>query len=259
MPSRRLAVLLGVVVLVGLAGCVALSPSSDDPDPEALFESTFVYSDDLEDVTGEQTIEITGGSETISETLRIYERPYVYDREEVLETTDPEREGHVFVSDPSGAWWYYPERSLVERHEASEPFDDDAVRSDRAEMAEWKRDWYDLEYQGTEEVAGREAHVLGVDLRSEAVKQGVSVLLGDTEYVYALETVEAPDEIDVVEQTIWIDAEYDYPLQERQVFEFGDGERYEMVERFETVSFNGDLDDELFEFEPPENVTVESR
>ncbi|ELY61227.1 LolA family protein [Natronolimnohabitans innermongolicus] len=262
MASRRLAILLGVLVLIGLAGCVAVSPPSnagDEPDTEALFEHTFVYGDDLEDVTGEMTIEVTGGEESISETVRVYDRPYAHDREEVLETPDPEREGHVFASDPSGAWWYYPEQSLAERHEAAEPFESAEIRSDRAEMAEWQREWYDLEYRATEEIADREAHALEMELREEAIEDGVSVLVGNTEYVYALETVDAPDELTVVERTVWIDDEYGYPLKERQVFELGDGERYELVERFETVEFNSGLEDETFAFEPPENVTIETR
>lgn len=266
MRFRRVVVLCCLLALVVLGGCVSVAPpgeeapdDADAPDPEALFESTFVYGDDLEDVSGEKTIEISGGDEEVSETVRVYDRPYVHNYEEVIETTDPEREGYVFASTPSETWWYYPERSLAQRHEPDEPFESEAVRSDRADMADWKLEWYDLEYRGTEEIADRKAHVLEIDLREEAVEEGISVLLGGTEYVYALETVDAPDDIDVVEQTVWIDAEYDYPLQERRVFELGDGERYEMTERFESVSFNEGIDDETFEFEPPENVTVESR
>lgn len=262
--SRRWLVLLGMLSLVLVSGCVTVtSPPSDDPEPDApdsedLFESTFVYGDDLEDVSGEMTIEITGGDETVAETLRVHERPYVDYQEEVLETTDPDQEGSVFASNASGAWWYYPESSLAQYHEADEPFESDAVRADRAEMAEQHLEWYDLEYLGVEEVADRETHVLDVELREEAVDQGISVLVGDTEYVYALETVDAPDDFDVVEQTVWIDDEYEYPLKERLVFEI-DGERHVLTERFESVSFNDGLDDETFAFDPPENVTVESR
>lgn len=271
MASQRFVAVLGALaILVLLGGCIAFSPPAsdepdpddpkpDDPEPAALFKSTFVYGDDLEDVSGEMTIEITGGDETISETVRVHERPYVDYYEEVLETTEPEQDGAIFASNASGAWWYYPESSLAQHHEADEPFESEAVRSDRAEMAEMQLEWYDLEYRGVEEVADRETHVLDVDLNEESVENGVSVLIGSTEYIYALETVEAPDELNIVEQTVWVDDEYDYPLKERMVFESADGERYEMTERFETVSFNNGLDDETFEFEPPENATVESR
>ena len=271
MASRRFVAVLGVLaILVIFGGCVAFSPSAsddpesdeiepDEPEPAALFNSTFVYGDDLEDVSGEMTIEITGGDETVSETVRVHERPYVDYYEEVLETTESDQDGAIFASNASGAWWYYPESSLAQHHEADEPFESEAVRSDRAEMADMQLEWYDLEYLGTEMVADRETHAVDVDLKEEAVADGVSVLIGSTEYVYALETVEAPDELNIVEQTVWVDDEYDYPLKERMVFENTDGERYEMTERFETVSFNDGLEDETFEFEPPENATVESR
>ncbi|WP_440769641.1 LolA family protein [Natronorubrum sp. DTA28] len=265
MASRRFNAVLGaLVILVLIGGCIAFSPSAnddpepDDPDPEALFESTYVYGDTLEDVSGEMTIEITGGNETVSETVRVHERPYVDYYEEVLETTEADQDGAIFASNASGAWWYYPESSLAQHHEADEPFESDAVRSDRAEMAQMHLEWYDLEYLGVETIADRETHVLDVDLNEEAVADGISVLIGSTEYVYALETVEAPDELNVVEQTVWVDDEYDYPVKERMVFEIG-GERYEMTEEFDTVSFNEGLADETFEFEPPENATIESR
>ncbi|MDJ1433541.1 DUF2092 domain-containing protein [Halostagnicola sp. A-GB9-2] len=259
MASRRFVALLGALaLLVLLGGCLTL-PAGEEPDSEAIFESTFVYDDDLEDVTGEMTIDITGGNQTISETVLVHERPYVDYREEVLETTEPDQDGAVFASNASGAWWYYPELSLAEHHETDEPFESENVRSDRAEMAAEQLQWYDLDYQGTEVIADRETNVLDIDLKDEGVEDGISVLIGSTEYVYALEAVDVPDELNVVEQTVWVDDEYDYPLKERMIFENADGERYEMIERFETVSFNEELDDETFEFEPPENATVESR
>lgn len=146
---------------------------------------------------------------------------------------------------------------MAQRFEPNESFDSDAVRSDRAEMANESLQQYDLEYQGTEEIADREAHVLAVEAKAEEVERGISLLVGDTEFVYALETDEVPEEPTIVEQQIWVDAEYDYPLKERLVYEGSNGERHEMVYEFETVSFNEGLDDETFTFEPPEGTVVQ--
>lgn len=257
MEPRRVAAVLGVLVLVLTSGCVAVAPPTNEPEPEALFESAFVYGEDLEDVTGEVTVTVNGSNGTSTERLRVAERPYVDYRDEVLESTASSRVGDQYVSNASTTWWYYPQSGMAQYIEQDEPFDSDAVRADRAERAAEYRQWYDLEYQGTEEIADREAHVLDVEAKEEAVERGISVLVGDTEYVYAVETVESPDDLTVVEQEIWIDTEYDYPLKERLVYEGPNGERHEMVYEFEAVSFNEGLDDETFTFEPPEDAVVQ--
>jgi outer membrane lipoprotein-sorting protein len=113
---------------------------------------------------------------------------------------------------------------------------------------------YDLEYRGTERIADREAHVLAIEAKNEIVEEGISVIVGDTEFVYAIETSDPSDDLEAVEQTLWIDAEYEYPLKERVVFEEPDGERIVMTERFDSVAFNAGLEDETFD--PPTNATV---
>lgn len=265
MASRRIVAVLCLLALLALlGGCVALdSPSSDadepepDPDPEAVFEGAFVHSDDLEDVSGTVTTKVTDGNRTISETVRMNERPYVDYRDEVLEAPDPDREGDLYISNASGSWWYYPDRQLAQHFEADEPFNSTETRSARADEAERQRELYDLEYQGTERIADRETHVLDIEAKDEAIEEGISLLVGDTEYVYALETIDPEDELDVLEWTIWIDTEFDYPLKEELVYEGPDGEQHVMTEQFETVTFNDGLEDEVFAFEPPENTTVE--
>ena len=269
MSSRRWVAVLGVVALIVLGGgCVALnSPSNGsaenaensdhEPDPEAVFEGAFVHSDDLEDVRGEVRTEVRGGNETVTERLAVAERPYVDYRDEVLDASNPDRVGDIYVSNATTTWWYYPDREVAEYFEADEPFDSEEVRSFRADEADRQADLYEFEYRGTERVADREAHVLDVELKDEAVTEGLSVLVGDTEYVYALETIDPSDELTVVEQRIWIDAEFEYPLKERLVFEGPDGDRHVMIEEYETISFNVGLDDETFAFEPPKNTTVE--
>ena len=257
MISRRAAAVIGVLVLVLTSGCVAVAPPTNEPEPEAVFESAFVYGDNLEDVSGEVTVTVNGSNGTSTETLRVAERPYVDYRDEVLESTAPGRVGDQYISNASTTWWYYPQSEMAQRFEPAEPFDNDAVRADRAEQAAEYSQWYDLEYEGTEKVADREAHILDVEAKEEAVERGISVLVGDTEYVYAVETVEAPDDLTIVEQKIWIDTEYDYPLKERLVYEGPNGERHEMVHEFETVSFNEGIGDERFAFEPPEDTVVQ--
>ncbi|WP_117365878.1 LolA family protein [Natrarchaeobaculum sulfurireducens] len=249
-----------VAFLMLVAGCQAPAvPSTDgpdDPDPEAVFEAAFVHAEDLEAVSGERTTVVTAGDETQAERVAVTERPYAEYRSEVLESERADREGALYVSNAAGSWWYDPTANTVSVYEANESYESEAVRMARADVAADRLEYYDLEYRGTETVADREAHVLDVTAKDEAVTDGVSVLVGDTEFVYALETVDPADELEVTEQTVWIDAEYDYPLKERVVSEDVDGEPYEFTERFETVIFN-DVDEGTSAFDPPENATAD--
>ncbi|RQH03115.1 LolA family protein [Natrarchaeobius oligotrophus] len=279
MTARKIVLvwcLLAVVVL--LAGCSLVGPPSADeprestqpgaevdtdpdpndpePDPAALFEAAFVHGDDLIDVSGVRTTEISDGDETATEVVSVAERPYVEYRSEILESTRTDRDGDVYVSNATSSWWYDPSANAARYYQSDEPFESDDVRAARAEQAERQLALYDLEYRGTETVADRETHVLAVEAKDEAVEDGISILVGDTEFVYALETVDPTEEVVVLEQRLWIDAEYDYPLKEELRFEGEDGERHTMVERFDEVTFNDDLPDDEFDYEPPENATI---
>ncbi|WP_435552853.1 LolA family protein [Natrinema sp. CGMCC1.2065] len=261
MTSRRLAAVLGVLVVsVLLTGCVALEDperETDDPDPEAVFEGAYVHSEDLEDLRGVRRVEMTDGNRTVTEVLRIERRPYVDERSEVVEASDPVVVGNLYVSNATDNWLYYSDANVTQHFEAPDGFDSEAVRSSRAEMAANVSSLYDLEYRGTDRVADREAHVLAVEAKNETVERDVSLIVGNTEFVYPLETGDPTDEIDVVEQRLWIDTEYDYPLKERLVYETPSGDRYELRMEYESISFNVGLEDERFAFEPPENTTVE--
>ena len=264
MTTRRAVVLFAVLVPAALlSGCVAV-PSSDDaglePDPEAVFQGVFVHSDDLEDVRGEMTTTVSHGNETVTEVVAMAERPYVEYRDEVLESSDPrfDRVGDVYVSNATVSWWYDADSNVAQYYEYDDPFENEAVRADRAERAERQLELYDLEYRGTDEIAGREAHVLEAEAKNESVEDELSVLVGDTEYVYALETTEidAADQFHIVDQRVWIDTEYEYPLKEEVTWETATGERVVMTERFESVSFTEGLEDERFEFEPPDDAEL---
>ena len=261
MATRRLAALLGVLVLgVLLTGCVALEESLSEPNeaaPEAVFEGAYVHSEDLEDLRGVRRVELTDGNRTVSERVQVEKRPYVDERSEVLEASDPALVGNLYVSNATRNWDYDPDAGVARYFEPDEPFDSEAVRADRAETAAELRERYDLEYRGTDRIAGREAHVLAVEAKSETVERGVSFLVGDTEFVVPLETSDANGDLEIVEQRLWIDAEYEYPLKERVVYETNTGERGELVMEYESIAFNVGLADERFAFEPPENATVE--
>lgn len=98
---------------------------------------------------------------------------------------------------------------------------------------------YDVSYLGTDAVDGRETHVVRIN---GTLAGGNATDLGVTN----------------VTQTLWIDAERFYPLKYDQRFRLND-EHYEINMTYENVTFDPGFDESTFEFDPPENVTVEEQ
>lgn len=254
-------VLLAVVALLGVGTPIESfddgeRTGDDELDPEILFEQGFVHGDELESVSGQRVTEATDGTRTVRTVHRVVERPYVEYRSEVIDAEDPTAVGDTFVSNATTTWWYDADEHEVEYLAVEEPFDDEAVEAARAEEAARQRELVEVTYRGTETVADRETHVIDVTATNETVA-GVSLLVGDLELVREVESTESRDDLAIVEWTVRIDAEYGYPLAETVVVDGSDGE-YVLSERFETVSFNDDLREEPFVFEPPPDAEVRS-
>jgi outer membrane lipoprotein-sorting protein len=102
--------------------------------------------------------------------------------------------------------------------------------SDTAQIPAEKFDEFRVEYLGTDTVAGRVAHGFEVTGTSEAALS--------------------------MNQTLWLDSEYFYPLQVDQRVEL-ENRTYEAHVALTAVSFNPALDEDAFAFDVPENATVE--
>lgn len=92
-------------------------------------------------------------------------------------------------------------------------------------------DGFDVTYLGTDTVAGRTAHGFELTPASEAAIS--------------------------IEQTLWLDHEYFYPLKTHQVLET-DNRTIETTVRLTEVTFDTDLPEDAFEFDIPENATVDT-
>ncbi|SEV91127.1 LolA family protein [Halobacterium jilantaiense] len=90
---------------------------------------------------------------------------------------------------------------------------------------------YAVEYLGTDEVADRRVH----GFRMTAVADAA---------------------IDM-NQTVWLDAEFYYPLRSEQTVTL-DNQTYEFDTRMESVEFNADLPSDTFDWTPPANATEET-
>lgn len=94
---------------------------------------------------------------------------------------------------------------------------------------------YGVTFEGVELVDGRPAYVLTI-----------SPSVNDSN---------ASDGSRNYSQTLWIDSEYFFTLQQRTQFS-ADGNEITSVTTYSNVSFNREFDDETFEFDPPANATV---
>lgn len=97
-----------------------------------------------------------------------------------------------------------------------------------------RADEYGVHYEGTDTVSGREVYV--VTVRPKAVDEDAAVL-------------------EDYEQTMYVDTEWFYPLKVHTEWT-GDNRSVEMSMTYRNVTFEPGLDDDRFEFEPPENATV---
>jgi outer membrane lipoprotein-sorting protein len=94
---------------------------------------------------------------------------------------------------------------------------------------------YGVSFGGVETVDGRPAYVL--EIESTDTSGNTSTNLRN------------------YSQTMWLDAEYFFPLRQQSQFDSGN-DTITSVTTYSNVSINPEFDDGLFEFEPPANATV---
>jgi outer membrane lipoprotein-sorting protein len=260
LSHRRALVLCGLACLLVLAGCTG--PANSDPDvptgEEAVegFSSVGVYN---ATVISESQI----GNETTETRVQRTVRPATGERYQVA-TVDGNRT--ITVSNGTTTWIYDPTantvtvttieggqqanqtsqvRQLFDSIEVEESDGLDGVPiitlfpvspgSDGGSATETGL-WTDpvkVSYEGVETVSGRDAHVVRMQ----------SVDGAETE----------------MEQTLYFDTEYFVVLQGEWEMELEMGNGTEHVEgrlTLQDVNFNPDVDDDIFQFEPPENATI---
>jgi len=241
MPSRTA---LGVVVLMVLtAGCLSAAPISDNPtssddtdnpsstgdadelpDGDEILDRLTDADSEPEDIHGIRATTIDTGDEVSTATYEVWERPPAEHRMELIES-DEHDEFDVLVSNGTSIWMYdETENEAVHTNLGFAQSDLDSMDDG---MFEEMYGGMNATVSGTETVADREAYVL------ELTDDG-------NDPVY--ETV-----------TVWVDTETYYPLKETS--ESATAE-LTTTNEFEEVTIDGGIDDEVFEFEPPEDAAV---
>ncbi|MFC7216412.1 outer membrane lipoprotein carrier protein LolA [Saliphagus sp. GCM10025334] len=253
-------VLAAITLVVVCAGCTVAISGETQPDGETLLEEA-VTSDDVPPLTGERTVTFADSAGTYETTERVWERPPSKMRTEVIDSSgfEESHEGGIAVRNGSTLWLTDGETDnvttydLESKSESESESESENEADDEARLLEERLDRYDVAYEGTETVANRTTHVVSVEPKETTVDRGIGVLVGDTRYVYPLET-SAYEETDFEGGTFWIDDEHGYPLAMQGTYTDVDGTELEVTSTFETVTFGADLEDGLFD-PPVENGT----
>ena len=258
---RQLVVLAVLAVLVSLAGCSGVLesdpelPSGDEAADQ--FSSVDVYNATL-------VFETQLPNQTITNTIERTIRPATGERYEVV-TTDGTR--RITVSNGTTTWTYTPadnEVTTVSLDESNATITPEQIRqlfesagreetdgvlvapilppipaTERQEADNsapqtvlWT-DPVDVNYDGVETVAGRETHVITIETAEDDDRQ--------------------------MEQTMYFDAEYYVLLQAEWRIEANGTAGPQATTgsmRVDEIDFDPDVDDAMFEFEPPEDATV---
>jgi|GEM_PF-648350 len=235
--------LVVLIAIVGLAGCLGVLVGSDEPEPEPapLLESAFEDSNASPSVTGERVTSISDGHDSSEYTDVITSDGLGGFHSELIDGENLERPVGHEVGVTNESWW-----SLDPETNDSTVFELDS--SENISILERDVESYDLEYVGTTMVANRTAHEITFDPKDEGVESGIGLQVGETNYMYPLETVEYP-EAELLEGTVWVDAERAYPLALEETYRDVDGGTIEFTMEYDSISFDGTPDPTLFE--PP--------
>jgi outer membrane lipoprotein-sorting protein len=272
-PLQRAAVAVAVVCLATAGIYVAFGGDAGTAADEAIGENASERYESIDGVSANVTMVMETPNETSRMALRIKERPgtqYLYQR-----VYNGSGEYHEMYSNGTIMWQYDPQKREATRMTLdNRTFEQDGmaarldelftqidaggeerngpkpgvsplpgpaspVTSDPAvgNVAPPNSTEYDVNYLGTETIDGRETHVVKIN----------GTLRGRGEMMLSNMT-----------QTLWIDAERYYPLKYYQTWDRPDG-TYEVTQTYTNVTFDPGLDDADFEFDPPENVTVNER
>lgn len=252
---RRLSVAVALAVLVLSAGCSGLfddEPELPDAD-EAVeqFSSVGTYN---ATVVTEQTID----NESIEATIEQTVRPGTGERYQVVVQNGNRT---TTVVNNTTTWVYRPARDEATRIEGETDQQSEQKKRIHKLVDSLETDDPDSPIApiaplfGTGSTAGEDS-VTAVNFSAEPMRtsyQGVETVSGRDTYVLQLESTEEAD--GEISQTVYYDVEYFVPLKAEYEMTF-DNREVEGVTRTAQIEFDPAVDESVFEFDPPENVTV---
>jgi len=261
-PERRAVAVCALAVALLLAGCGGIA--SDDPElPDGDEAAERFASIDVYNAT--VVTESTLGNETTEIRIERTLRPATGERYEEAVVNGSRS---ITVSNGTTQWIYRPEQNEVTVIEGD--------GEERFNQTEQLRELFDsIEKEGESSSgpqflpivptfagsSGSEASsTVRMDRSSDPLEvayQGVETVGDRQAHVVTMESVEGAERR--MEQTLYFDAEWFVILQGEWEIEIEDGgQREQVVGRMELrdVEFDPDIDEEVFEFEPPADATV---
>lgn len=114
---------------------------------------------------------------------------------------------------------------------------------------------FNVTYAGTEQVAGREAHVVVFsDPSDEQRTASIDLIVGDTQYQLAEATLEKP--LVLSDHRLWIDTEHNYPIKRQTTLTGQSGASVTYTSRYDWIEFESDSDADTFQFDPPDSAAT---
>lgn len=282
MRRRRL---LTTGTLAALAGCLTPAEPNEGRTGSELVEAAIETRLELTDLQARRHLTAETPAETTTQTESISRRPPAEKRRTVLRSDDGDPPvGTVSVTNRELSWDYYPEENFVWKRYHPNKVVADGPRLVLRDLLED----YELTYDGTDTVDGRETHRIdavptGTGLSDDADGRAIELLVGETVYRIPLggssdtdgtaesengsengsenETETTDDELDgeelAVSRTVWIDDEFSYPIKEQDVVRDADGTLlHRLTVTYEDLAINDGLDPDTFVYEPPEDAEV---
>lgn len=228
--SRPLTALAATLLLL-TAGCAGLPIA--DTNADEIAEQVQDRHDEIEDMQGVMTTETEIDGDTQRTTMAFWERPPDRYRTEVIESTGAGSSSDVTVFDGNTSWHYDTEANEVTRFETDTDTAAAEFDIDESEVIESILEDYDVEYTGDETVGDRETYVLELTPTDE-----------ESEPALGYDAL-----------TLWVDQEYWYPIKQHAELSTGE-ETIAVTTTYEEIAFNEGIDDDRFEFEPPEDAEI---
>lgn len=245
--QTRVGLVICVCLVLATGGCLSLADDSIEDDVRERLDEA----EPPETVAGEQRISAVLENETIEVTQAVW---YRADGSSRVEVDDGEAGPTITVNDGDRIWTYRPDENAVQFTNVTERTGNQLrqlYNSTREIIT--RLDVTDAS-EGT--VGERDAYHLVLEPREDEESVDISVLdaltrpfssVGDGESDGGALVGPEPDRAE-----LWLDTESLFPL--RTVIESDDST---IETRFRNVSFDPDVPEGHFEFEPPANATVE--
>lgn len=242
----------GVLLVSVVAGTLSTSP---EPNPDALVDEALesVETEPIEGVRVE-TIQRPGWEEQV--TVAVKREPPHQSRTEVIGPSGEANQGEITVINRSTVWRYMADQKRAVQYENGQFWFDNSPGTG-TEFQE-VLDVYESDYGGTEQVDGRETHVVELYPPDDTtVSLSLDINAGSSEYEIPL-TGTSDKTWYISKETWWIDSNTTYPVKQRIEWTDQNGDVVATtIREYEELTVGPEIDDDAFRFNPYTDAEVD--